>query len=262
MKAVLIGGLMAWAAWQPVARWEVPARLVRWHPETGYTYAVDAADRIRALDPQSGEIAANQWVWQGPVEDVDALKGGYLFISFEGWAASVVAGPFLEPIQRIIWAEETPYDVGAACASQYGWLWIYDHTDGRLKRLDRRLQVEFQSPPLSTLENGVEPPRFMREHDGRLYTAVPGAGIWVWDIYGNFLYRIPLDVPGEFWVAEGALYYAADGRLFKADALGGVPQSVDLTGLDPAVWPIRSCFVHGPHLWTATDRDVTVWEKR
>ncbi len=262
MKAgLLITWMLPWI-WQQLMRWEVPAVLVRFHPETAYAYVLGPDGYGKVLDPKGQIIAQNQWIWQGVIKDIDMLKGGNVLITFEGYTASIVTGPFLGMLQTIEWAEMTIWDVQSVCASQYGWLWIYDAVDGRLKRLDEHLQVEFESAPLTTYQIDIAPPIFMREHQGRLYTAVPGAGVWVWDIYGNYLYRIAVDVEEEFWVVDSKLYFLQDGRIYEVNLSGGLPQPVELHGLNTTTWPVRSITVHDHHIWTATDREVVVWERK
>ncbi len=255
----LLAALPLLWAWQPQLEWKHPTVLVRFHPETGYTYAADASGQVTALDEAGREVAANQWAWKGRLIDIDALQGGECLLTFEGTFSSVVVDPYLGERLTIDWADYLPWEVQAVCASRYGWLWIYDAASGRLRRLNRRMEVEFESAPLSHYEAGAAAPTFMRERDGRLYTAIPGSGIWVWDIYGNFLYRLPHLLDGEFWIDGATLYYPNNGQVWAAPADGGGAQPLTLPGLNTAVEPVRSITVWNQRLWTATDRRLMIW---
>ncbi len=246
-------------AWQPRVVWEHPASLVRFHPETGYTYAADPTGRITVLDEEGDEVTASQWTRKGTLIDIDALKGGECLLTFEGAFSSVVVDPYLGEQRTVEWADLLPWEVRQVCASQYGWVWIYDAASDRLRRLNRRLEVEFESAPLSTYEAGHAPPAFMREWEGRLYTAIPGSGIWVWDIYGNYLYRLPHIIEGEFWVANGRIYYPDNGQVWTVPLDGGGAQPLTLPGLNPATEPVRSITVWHRRLWTATDQRLIIW---
>lgn len=52
----------------------------------------------------------------------------------------------------------------------------------------------------------------LQEYQNRLYIHVDDAMI-VFDLFGNYLYRLPVDVTGTFHFFQDELYYLADGHL-------------------------------------------------
>jgi hypothetical protein len=57
----------------------------------------------------------------------------------------------------------------------------------------------------------------MVEKNRMVYLNVPGFGILVFDLFGNYAKTIPVEIPGEFQVTDQNLYYFKAGELFSVD---------------------------------------------
>ena len=77
--------------------------------------------------------------------------------------------------------------------------------------------LSYESIPLYSLTGPDTQPVFMLEKSRKIYLNVPGFGILVFDLFGNYSKTIPLEIPGEFQVTDQNLYYFKAGELYSFD---------------------------------------------
>jgi len=79
-----------------------------------------------------------------------------------------------------------------ACNSRLEGFWVYYPENRQIRRINRKKQVLTVTPSINSLEYNFSQPCFMIEADSRLYISDKENGIFVFDIFGGFLFRLPL----------------------------------------------------------------------
>lgn len=133
-------------------------------PASGSITAVDVSDPLRIL------------VYQGDFNLVRFLNNRL--------------APVSDPVKLDNLGITNPLSLAT---SSQGGFWILDGTTFRLRHYDHQLNLQVESPPLTF--SGTQPTSGIRliESAGRIWLQVPGQEIRQYDLFGNFLRRIPLN---------------------------------------------------------------------
>lgn len=100
-----------------------------------------------------------------------------------------------------------------ACNSRLEGFWIYQHEYRQISRLNRKSQVLASTIALNQLDHDFSQPCFMIEVDSRLYVSDNKKGIFVFDIFGGFLFKIPLKNVCKFQVIDNYIVYLTKKHL-------------------------------------------------
>ena len=104
------------------------------------------------------------------------------------------------------------YQVRSVCKSKNFAVWIYDDFDRRLINYGFNpagILSEIKLKPLN-LSSEIN---YMQESGNHLY-ANTGKELLIFDIYGNFIQKIPLKISGSFQVINNKIIYSQDNRIF------------------------------------------------
>ncbi|MEM7162129.1 MAG: hypothetical protein AAF487_06760 [Bacteroidota bacterium] len=149
---------------------------------------------------------------------------------------------FYRDVQAIVFLDNTLSQQGAtiypvhhdfsnvtnACHSVDNNFWIFERDNFELIRINRQMQVISKTGNLSLLLGRTINADQILEKDNLLYLRDEEKGIYVFDIYGNWVKHIPLILKGEMEVLEGSIYFLDKGKLFKYVERDFLEYEVDL----------------------------------
>lgn len=104
------------------------------------------------------------------------------------------------------------------CSSYDNGFWVFDAPSFSLTRVNSFGEVDRTVKNINQL-TGIEElrPTALREKENLLHLADPNYGLFVFDIFGGFLKKIPLPGIADFSVIQKNIYYLRENRLYKFD---------------------------------------------
>ncbi|MFC2100530.1 hypothetical protein ACFLRZ_01735 [Bacteroidota bacterium] len=99
------------------------------------------------------------------------------------------------------------------CSSFDNSFWVYEPQNFQLIRLDKKLQILFNSGNINQITGNDIQPVFMIEYNNHLYLSDPETGILVFDRYGTYYKTIPIKSLNNFQIIDTQLYYFSESSL-------------------------------------------------
>lgn len=107
-------------------------------------------------------------------------------------------------------------------------IWVFDQDNFSLKRLDRNLKLITEINNLSAIFNSSFYVLRMKEIQNKLYVQVEDEGLFVFDVFGTFDRRIPLESNLKFKVIHEYVYYIDQGKLFRYNSIDFEVEAIEL----------------------------------
>ena len=154
----------------------------------------------------------------GNIHSIDVSDPLRILLYYQDHNQLVWVDNFLSEIRSPIWLDDLGVDQARlVCSSNQGGFWIFNGLNNQLQYFDVNLQFVLESIPLNSLTGPDIQPAYMLEKSRKVYLNVPGFGILVFDLFGNYSKTISLEIPGEFQVTDQHLYYFKEGKFYSYD---------------------------------------------
>ncbi|KPL13457.1 MAG: hypothetical protein AMS23_07935 [Bacteroides sp. SM1_62] len=165
----------------------------------------------------------------GNIHSIDVSDPLRILLYYRDHNQVVWVDNFLSEIRSPIWLDDLGVDQAQlVCSSNQGGFWIFNSLNNQLQYFDVNLQLVHESMTLNSLTGPDIQPTFMLEKSRKVYLNVPGFGILVFDLFGNYSKTIPLEIPGEFQATDQNLYYFKEGELYSFDLQTNIPVKLPL----------------------------------
>jgi hypothetical protein len=178
-------------------------------------------------------------VKNGKIGSIDVTNPFKLIVYYPDFMKAIVLDKFLTFLVAYDFFSLGYTDVTAVGSSGDGYLWFYDATDFRLKKIDATGNVQLQSQPVNQLIDRVITPNFILEKNGQVFVNDTATGILVFDNFGAYYKTIPIRGLQKFHILQEQIIYYQDDKLksynpitFDAkmislpDTTGGILQAV------------------------------------
>lgn len=117
----------------------------------------------------------------------------------------------------------------AACHSfQNNSFWVFDQDNFSLKRLDRNMKIVSETQNLSAIFDHDFYVIRMKEIQNQLYIQVEDQGLFIFDIFGTFIKKLPIETNGKFKVINQFVYYLENGKLMRYNTKDFEKESLNL----------------------------------
>ena len=104
------------------------------------------------------------------------------------------------------------------CSSFDNGIWIYDAPSFSLTRINSYGDVDRTVKNINQL-TGIEiRPTVLKEKENLVYLMDPSYGIFVFDIFGGFLKKVPITGIQNFSVVQKNFFYTREDKLYKFDS--------------------------------------------
>lgn len=176
------------------------------------------AQEITLLDNQFKPRLSNSSFAYGPIQSVDAksqLK--YLLFFKDQMKLQYVDNQLSEIGVPINLIELGYYQVSAVAASYNEGIWCFDQGTLQLFRIDQFGKISSQTQNLNVLLNVDLNPTWIKEEGQRVYLGDPKSGLFVFDQFGTYLYKIDLPSSANWDIQGGFLYGLNQGELSVYD---------------------------------------------
>lgn len=102
-----------------------------------------------------------------------------------------------------------------ACSSNNNSFWLYDALEFRLVRLNEQINIVQNSGNIIQLIGHQLQPNYLIEANDKVYLNDPNYGVFVFDIYGSYIKKIPLLGLNKYQIINDNLIYFTDSTLVK-----------------------------------------------
>lgn len=177
----------------------------------GNVYTLDQA-RLNKYDRQGKKLAHYTDSKLGPISYADVSKPMRILLFYEDFNQILFLDNYLTPLRSPVLLDDLGIrHATMACSSAQNGFWVFDEQSFTLARYDENLQEIHRSPSLNMIAKLDGEISQMTENNNQLYMAVPGTGIFIFDIYGSYIKTISLPQVSRFQAKSGELLYPSGG---------------------------------------------------
>jgi len=115
-----------------------------------------------------------------------------------------------------------------SCNSRQDGFWVYSAENWKFSRVDRKNNLLAETRPMYMINQEFYKPCFMTEAKSKFYVSDKNNGIFVFDIFGGFLYNIPINNICYFQVRNDNLIYFKNKNLYFYNLLLQSKLSIEL----------------------------------
>lgn len=134
-------------------------------------------------------------------------------------------GEIREPINLLKLGYE---QISLVANSHSNCLWLYDPINFKLIRLTENLEQERTSLSLSQMLRLQLYPTDLIEVNNKVYLTDPEHGVFEFDIFGNYIRKIPIKNIHTLTISDNRLFYKEGNRLVALNLANSVSESVEL----------------------------------
>jgi len=176
-------------------------------------FYVTSDNQIVKFDRDGNYQVKFEEVKQGSIGSIDVTNPFKLIVYYPDFMKAIVLDKFLTFLVSYNFFDLGYTNVTAVGSSADGYLWFYDATDFRLKKIDVTGNVQLQSQPINQLIDRVINPNFIIEKNGQVYVNDTATGILVFDNFGAYYKTIPILGLQKFHILQEQIVYFQDGKL-------------------------------------------------
>jgi len=216
MPVLLVIFLLAFhqPAYELVANIKAPGEQYYTDP-FGNIYITNAGE-IRRYNNEFHETARYSNPSLGKISAVDLSDPLRILLFYKEYNQVLWLDRYLAEIRSPVLLDQLGYEyVPVVCSSSQGGFWLYDEIICQLCYLDNNMNTVHKSVSLRSMLGSSERPVSLLEKNRQIYLNIPDKGIFLFDMYGNYLKLIPLTGCQKFQVTDTDIFYFKNDSLFK-----------------------------------------------
>ncbi len=199
-------------------------------PERAAFITTDKLEQLYVVTPDNEVIKYNgkgQELFRyndntlGNITAIDATNPFQVMLFYGDFFAITLLDRTLNKITTINLLNLGYMDVRNAAVANDGTVWIYDHIEFKLKKINQRGDAMLESNNFNLLFGKEVLPLFLLERRNWLYLLTDNSGIKVFDTFGKYVKTIPETGFNQIQIVEEKLIFFRDGKLWvrRLDAL-------------------------------------------
>ncbi len=130
--------------------------------------------------------------------------------------------------ERINWFESGYEQILLVATSHSNGMWLYDPINFVLIRLNEKLEEQTRSLSLSQLFRQELNPTDLIEVNNKVYLTDPNHGVMEFDVFGNYLRKIPIKEIDRLVVNDNRLFYSENQKLEAFNLYDGSIERVEI----------------------------------
>lgn len=181
-------------------------------------YYLNGTYEIFKYNPYDTLFSRYSELQNGPISSIDVSNPMKITVFYSTFSRVL----FLDNTLNTTFTPTDLYDLGLetvnlVCSSYDNGFWVYDGPSFSLTRINNFGEIDRTVKNINQL-TGIEiKPSILREKENLVYLYEPLYGVFVFDIFGGLLKKIPLEGFENFSVSQKNLYYTRADRLYKFD---------------------------------------------
>ena len=151
----------------------------------GNIYTTDARNQIKKFTSEGDSASVfNDVRRYGNAVTLDVTNPLRILVYYKDFSTILLLDRFLNVLTRIDLRSQNLLQVIAAAQSYDNRIWVYDDLEAKLKKLDDKGNVLFESADFRLLFNDVPHPSTIIDNNGQLYLYDNKTGWFIFDYYG------------------------------------------------------------------------------
>jgi hypothetical protein len=211
--ALLWGVALAAQSPQLLFRVDQPARFLTMDP-LGQAYVVTPQNDLLVYSSKGELRFFYQNFRHGKLGWVDASNPLNILVYYPQYGQVVMLDRTLSEIGMLSLPEAGFWDVPVAGRSADNQIWIYDPVQTAIRKVNIRGDTQVEGQPLSLLLNRPPQPEWIVEQKQEVFLYDPGAGVHVFDPFGQYLKTIPTGEMTALRVWDGHWTFWREGKFY------------------------------------------------
>jgi len=200
------------SGWDTLKVWHKPSDLIASDP-LGHFYLIHG-DRLIKHNTDGDSLFSWSSPASGRISRIDASDPLRLLVYHPDFNVLQFLDNRLAPLSGPVSLDDLGIvDPLAICIARQGGFWVLDGSTLRLNYFDKSLDPVIESAPVDRPDGSSEMPAELTEAGDKLYLNFPGHEIQVYDLFGNYVRKIPLKAVSVS-VNNTYIMYISDNRLF------------------------------------------------
>jgi hypothetical protein len=188
----------------------------------GNIYVITPSNQLRKYSPDGDSVSVfNDLVRYGRLRNMDVSNPLRTLLFYPDFGTILILDRMLKPIDAIDLRRLFMMQVSVVATSYDNHCWIYDDQEARLRKLDAQGRILVESPDLRMLMDDVPHPVALSDQQGIVSMYDPARGLYIFDLYGAFQQRIPMNGCTNVRVTGRTFEGMCDGKLLSYDLKTG-----------------------------------------
>lgn len=180
----------------------------------GNLYVLTQTNQLRKYTPEGDSVGVfNDVVRYGRLRNMDVSNPLRIVLFYPDFGTILLLDRMLKPMDAIDLRKSSMMQVSAVAASYDNHCWVFDEQEARLRKIDAQGRLLLESPDLRMIMDDVPRPIHLSDQQGTVSMYDPARGLYIFDLYGAFQQRIPL---------EGCLDVRVSGKTVEGICSGQV----------------------------------------
>jgi hypothetical protein len=156
-------------------------------------YILTATDQLKKYKPSGDSLAVYNNVRKfGKIYSIDVSNPLKVLLYYKDFSSIVVLDRMLAVRSTIDLRRKNILQVTAIGQSYDNNTWLFDALDNKLKKIDDEGNVLLETPDFRQALGQAITPQQIIDHNKQVYLYDPANGVYVFDLYGTFKKKIPL----------------------------------------------------------------------
>ena len=188
----------------------------------GNIYALTRTNQLRKYTPDGDSVGVfNDVVRYGRLRTLDVSNPLRIVLFYPDFGTILLLDRMLKPLDAIDLRKSSMMQVSAVAASYDNHCWVYDEQEARLRKIDVQGRLLLESPDLRMIMDDVPRPIHLSDQQGTVSMYDPARGLYIFDLYGAFQQRIPLEGCSDVRVSGKVVEGICNGQLMTYDLKTG-----------------------------------------
>ena len=158
--------------------------------------------------------------YSGSITSIDVSDPMRILLYYEDYNQLVFLDNKLAPIGSTVVLDDFNFGyTKVVCSSEQGGFWVYSLQKQQLFYINSNMQIEQKSVSIGSVLTINSVPNFIYEKNNKLYLNIPEEGIYVFDIYGYYIKKIPIKMLSNFQLNENNIIYPVKNKIVRFNQL-------------------------------------------
>lgn len=150
----------------------------------------------------------------GPPKEIDVSNPLRLLLFYPGVNQLIFLDRNMTPTISPVKLEVLDLtDVATVCTSSENGFWVFSRDNQSLVKYNSNLEPTIEAVSTDQLTNSFMNPVFMREYNNSIYLADPNKGIFIFDLFGTFIKKLPFKNVKKCIVRNQMLIFLQNDKL-------------------------------------------------
>jgi hypothetical protein len=184
--------------------------------QMGNLYLVTPAGRVKKISEKGDSLAIfNLSKRYGKLTAIDVANPLKILLFYKDFSTIIVTDRVLNITNTIDLRKKNIYQVKTVATSYDGQIWFYDEQEAKIKKINEKGEITFQSVDLRQVLSDLPAPQKMIDIDNLLYLYDPQKGIFIFDDYGAFKTKIAIQGWNSVVVFNQTVYGFRNDSILK-----------------------------------------------